>query len=259
MTIELTPSFCDFTPEAPRPKPEFEDCLFYHAMDFPNGTYIPGLWDIRKTFSAYIGNYPIKGKTVLDVGTTSGFLAFAAEKAGAIVTATDALRASEFDRVPFKDSLYDVNRTEWVKQTEDWYTTLKNAFWYAWHEYKSNVEVVYAPLAQLPYWNRRFDVVTAGAILEHLANPIMAIGNLAGLANEAVIIAFTPVEDSDEEIMRTAVDWSKPENSITFWTLSRGLYRRVFENLGFDVQFVTTSAALVGVTYERPTIIARRV
>ncbi len=59
--------------------------------------------------------------------------------------------------------------------------------------------------------------------------------------------------------MRTANDWSNPTYDFTWWILSRGLYRRVFSNVGFDVEFVTSVARLVPIgEAARPTIIARR-
>jgi len=258
-TIEPV-NYFPYQPETPWPKAEQEDCMFYHAMSFPDDSSVEGPWDIRDSFLDYIGNYSLRGKTVLDVGTASGFLAFAAEQQGAIVTATDMLSAVEIERLPFRDTMYHQNRTAWVQEKELWLVTLKNSFWYAWHKYHSKVEVIYAPLDRLPFWNRRFDVVIAGAIIEHLANPIAVIGNLAGLANEAVIIAFTPVGDTDDQVMQTVNDWSSTaeSHSFTWWTISRGLYRRVFNNLGFDVEFVTAKAMTNGATFERPTIIATR-
>jgi 2-polyprenyl-3-methyl-5-hydroxy-6-metoxy-1,4-benzoquinol methylase len=258
MNWKETTQMTEFAAAYPQPQPDKSACVFYHAMTYPGGESVDGAWDIRGLFDKYIGHYPIAGKTLLDVGTAGGFLAFEAEKAGAKVTALDALCASEFDRIPRKGSLYGTDRRAHDAQTEAWFTQLKNGFWYSWHRYHSDVEMVYAPLARLPYWERQFDIVLAGAILEHLANPVGVIGNLARLAKEAVIIGFTPVTDSDAQFMETANDWSSPEHCFTFWTMSRGLYQRIFANLGFAVEFVSGSARTGGVEYSRPTIIARR-
>ena len=249
------------------PTPARSECEFYHAMDFPDGESVAGVWDIRGQFDQYIGHYPISGKTVLDVGTASGFLAFEAEKRGARVTAIDALRATEFERVPFAGSLHQTDRCAWAARMAKWHQGIKNGFWFARRKYASNVEMVYLPLAELPFWGRRFDVVIAGAIIEHLANPVPVLADLAAIANEAVIIAFTPVDDTDDQIMRTMNDWSNPRYDYTWWSLSRGLYRRVFANVGFDVEFVTSVARFVGTEpppapatreHAHPTIIARR-
>ena len=248
----------EFAGAAPRPMPNKSDCFFYHSMTYPDGESVEGVRDIRGLFEQYIGHYPINGKTVLDVGTASGFLAFEAERAGATVTALDALRASEFARIPHKGSLYDTDRHAHDAQTEAWFTQLKNGFWYSWHHYQSSVEMIYAPLARLPYWGRTFDVVIAGAIFEHLSDPVSVIGNLVGMARDALIIAFTPVTDSKGQFMETANDWTDPGHNFTFWTLSRGLYERVFANLGFSVELVQAKARTGGGEHTRPTIIARR-
>jgi hypothetical protein len=90
---------------------------------------------------------------------------------------------------------------------------------------------------------------------------------MARLANDAVIIAFTDVHDSEELIMRANGDWSNPVWDYEWWTLSRGLYRRVFENVGFDIEIVSSRAianphpfsdASAPQDITRPTIIVRR-
>lgn len=248
----------EFAPVTPWPLPRKEDCVFYHYMTYPDGDTIDGAWDIRGMFSQYIGDYPIRGKTLLDVGTAGGFLAIEAEKAGATVTAHDAFGGGEVERIPLGDSLYQLDRRTFIEQTDTWLKMLRNGFWYSWNRCGSNVEVVYASIARLPFWERRFDVVIAGAIIEHLSDPVAAIANFAGLAKEAVVIAFTPVIADRRQLMETANDWSQPENPFTFWILSRGLYERVFHNLGFDVEFKSAKARLNGRDYYRETIIARR-
>jgi 2-polyprenyl-3-methyl-5-hydroxy-6-metoxy-1,4-benzoquinol methylase len=254
-----------FPAEIPWPKPQPSDCIFYHSLDLPNGETIDGAWDIRGNFESYIGSYPIAGKTVLDVGTASGFLAFAAEQAGALkVTAIDARAATEIRHLQFHDSAFHHGRAEWlVGYNDGLLKRLKRGFWYAHRSLNSAVEVVYAPLEALPFWERRFDVVIAGAIFEHLSDPVTIIGNIARLANEAVIIAFTPVEDSNDLTMRTANDWTSRQHCYTWWTLSRGIYQRLFDNLGFDIEIVTARAKTKSpdgqwFEVERPTIIARR-
>ena len=247
-----------FKPVAPWPLASPDACTFYHSMDCLDGTMVTGPWDIRGRFAEYIGHYPISGKTFLDVGTASGFLAFAAEQAGARVTALEGLHASEYCQIHFSGLGYHEDRAAHDAMMETWFATLKNSFWYGWHHNRSAVEAVYAPLAALPYWKRQFDVVLAGAILEHLSDPVTVVWSLTQLAREAVIIAFTPVVMDDAQTMVTANGWANPEHNYTWWIISSGLYRRMFDNVGFDMELVSATALLNGVEHVRPTIIARR-
>jgi hypothetical protein len=239
--------------------PAVEECRFYHCMDFPDGESVTGPWDIRGQFEQYIGNYPISGKTVLDVGTASGFLAFSAEHAGATVTTLELKSVAEICLLPFQtQTYYQGNREAWEHGIEKEWKNIKNSFWYAWHKYKSSVEMIYVPLRKAKYWDRKFDVVIAGAILEHLSDPVSAIGDLSRLAKEAVIIAFTPVSEESDLLMRTANDWSKVDHYYTWWILSLGLYKRVFDNVGFDMELLPAFAKANGERVYRHTIIARR-
>ena len=167
-----------FEPVPPRHIPSTENCAFYHSMDFDDGSGVTGAWDIRGKFAQYIGNYPIAGKTLLDVGTASGFLAFESEKAGAKVTALEGLSVAEYCQLHFAGMLYHEDRDAFNRQNEVWFETLKNGFWYSWYKSHSKSEVIYAPLSALPYWNRKFDIVLAGAILEHLSDPVSAIWSM---------------------------------------------------------------------------------
>ena len=245
----------NFSAVQPWPMPDKSDCIFYHTMEFADEPVIPGGWDIRGHFAGYIGGYDIAGKTLLDVGTASGFLSFEAEKAGATVTSLEARSGEDFTQVPHVNSGYLSDRSAFVSETDEILRKLKNSYWYGWHKTSSRAEVVYAPINSVGTWDRRFDVVLAGAITEHLSDPVTAIGNLSVLAREAVIIAFDPVVDSDEMTLTAGPNWLHlaPRQDHTWYFLSRGLYRRVFENLGFDVRFENAWAAPLFSGDTRPT------
>ena len=67
----------------PMPPADPADCIWYHSMTLPGFGEIAGQWDLRGEYGAYTGNVDMAGKSVLDIGTASGFLSFEAEAAGA--------------------------------------------------------------------------------------------------------------------------------------------------------------------------------
>lgn len=236
------PDMNDYIAECPWENPRLEECYFYHTFDFPDSERVEGTWTIWD-FSEYIGGYDIKNKTVLDVGTASGFLTFHAERCGARVTALDVVSMKEIRQVPFASSLSYQNRAEWVEKLgRESLVRMKKSWWYGWHKFNSRAEVFYMPLDNLMEWDRTFDVVIAGAIVEHISDPIFAIGAWARVAKEALLIPFTTVVPTSELLMRPITSWTDPSYSYAWWELSRGLYERIFDNLGFDVEFREATA-----------------
>jgi hypothetical protein len=210
----------------------------------------------------YVANYPLQGKSLLDVGTASGFLAFSAEAQGAIVTSLECRDASDLQRVPFVSNLVHTDRPRWDVEANKQYDSMKLGFWYAWHKLNSRISVSYTPLRDLPYYDETFDVVVAGAILEHLSDPVSTIGYICRMAREAVIIAFTPLYPDKRPFMAPMNPWSDPQTDGTWWMMSEGLVERVFANLGFTIELYPAQAVhLLGETRreQRPTIVARRI
>jgi 2-polyprenyl-3-methyl-5-hydroxy-6-metoxy-1,4-benzoquinol methylase len=73
-------------------------------MDLPGFGSVIGQWDLRGRFDNYTGRVPLAGRTVVDVGTASGFLSFDAEKRGALVTGFDADDVSRCQYGPARTS-----------------------------------------------------------------------------------------------------------------------------------------------------------
>jgi hypothetical protein len=90
-----------------------KDCRFYHTLELPVSGLQQGQWDLRGRFDDYTLAVPLAGRTVLDVGTASGFLSFEAEKRGAIVTGVEAASTSRWERLPFAQSLWFKDRPAW--------------------------------------------------------------------------------------------------------------------------------------------------
>src|SRR6266550_939138 len=215
------------------------DCFFYHTMDLPGLGQVRGQWDLRGRFNEYIGGVELDEKSVIDVGTATGFLSFEAEKNGAArVFSFDIADPRQQDFLPFKDKLYSRDPARWAKQygaeVEQW----KNAYWLCHRLLESKAEVYYGNIYELPQELGQFDVAIVGSVLEHLNDQITALASIARLTNETIVLV-SPLLQTDERIARFEALSGNPDAAFTWWTYSLGVYREVLGMLGFSIAKVS--------------------
>jgi hypothetical protein len=239
-----------------------EECYWYTTMDLPGHGVIEGEWDLHN-FDQYIGNFDVGGQTLLDIGSASGYLSFEAERRGARVTSFDMVSISQIYHLPFASHMTFQDRDEWDRQKAYGLEWLKNSYWYAYRHFKSRNKVVYGNIFHL---DRALpgpvEVSIAGAIMEHMNDQISAIGSIARVTEKTIIIAFTPIIDTDEMVARPLLPLTNPDDNITWWTYSRGLYERVLANVGFAISDIRPCRARhcpSGQDVERSTLIATRI
>ena len=225
----------------PRYVDRLEDCLFYHTMDLPGFGVVRGAWDLRGRFDDYIGGVPVQDKSVLDIGTATGFLSFAAERHGAArVVSFDMSDARQQMFIPFKDNLYYRDYESFVQkhtaEVEQW----KNAYWLCHRLLKSKAEVFYGDIFHLPPALGQFEVAIVGAVLEHLNDQITAMASIARLTRETMIIV-SPVFETEERIARLEPTADNPDYDFTWWRYSVGAYREILKMLGFGIARINTS------------------
>ena len=225
----------------PRYVDSLDDCFFYHTMDVPTFGEIHGHWDLRGRFDDYVGGVDVTGKSVIDIGTATGFLSFEAESRGASrVVSFDMSDVRQQSFLPFKDKLYYRDRDAWAREygreIEQW----KNAYWLCHRLLKSRAEVFYGNVYELPEELGQFDVAIVGGVLEHLSDQITALGSIARITKERIVIV-TPLLESEERIARFEALAAHPENDFTWWRYSLGVYREVFGMLGFEVESVSNA------------------
>ena len=223
----------------PRFIERLEDCFFYHTMDLPEFGSVTGQWDLRGRFNDYIGGVSVAGKSVVDIGTATGFLSFESERQGAsYVLSVDMGDARQQRFIPFKDNLYyrdyeDVVTVHAV-EVEQW----KNAYWLCHRLLKSRAEVFYGDIFRLPPALGQFDVAIVGAVLEHLNDQITAMGSIARLTKEIMVIV-TPVLETEERIARLEPTADNPNYDFTWWRYSIGAYREILKMMGFTIARIT--------------------
>jgi SAM-dependent methyltransferase len=225
----------------PRHIHNLSDCFFYHTMELPGFGEVRGQWDLRGRFEDYVGCVKVSGKSVLDVGTATGFLSFEAEKRRAArVLSFDMSDPRQFRFLPFKDKLSYRDPDRWAEhfgaEIERW----KNAYWLCHRLLESTAEVFYGDIYNLPPALGQFDVAIVGAVLEHLSDPISALASITRLTKETVVVV-TPLLETEEPIARFEGSANHPENDFTWWIYSIGIYQEVFKMLGFSIECVTDS------------------
>jgi len=223
----------------PRHVDSLTDCFFYHTMELPGFGEVRGQWDLRGRVDDYLGGVNLTGKTVLDVGTATGFLSFEAEQRRATrVVSFDMSDPRQMAFLPFKDKLNYRNPDRQAEQFGAELDRWKNAYWLCHRLLNSGADVFYGDIYNLPVVLGPFDVAIVGSVLEHLNDQVSALGSIARLTKETIVIT-SPMLATEERIARFGALADHPENDFTWWIYSEGVYREVFKMLGFSIATIT--------------------
>ena len=168
----------------PQEVTNINECSFYHTMDIPGHGVVEGLFDLRKGVRNYLGNVDFKGKRVLELGTTDGFLCFYMESQGAEVVAYDLSESYLWDIVP----LYNIDYGLRVAEFKETSRKINNSYWFSHRAFQSNAKMVYGTINDIPKGIGMVDISTFGAILQHVRDPFLALQNGLRLTKETVII-----------------------------------------------------------------------
>ncbi len=168
----------------PRQITNLEQCFFYHTMDIPGYGHVEGEWDLRGNVREYLGNVDFKGKRVLEIGVSSGFLSFYMESQGAEVVGFDLSEHQSWDIVPYAG--WDYNKQ--VLEYKEGMRKTNNAFWLAHKAHDSSVRMVYGTVYAIPQEIGIVDISTFCSVLLHVRDPFWALQNALRLTRETVIV-----------------------------------------------------------------------
>jgi hypothetical protein len=225
---------------APKVVTDPKQCVFYHTMDLPDSA-VKGHWDLRGRLFDYIGGLTVSGKSVIDVGTASGFLTWELEKAGADVVSFDAGDATDIAFVPIHDQRHVTDRDAWKRDNDVFLDRLKNSYWFAHRQLRSRSRALYGNIYELDTYGHQFDIAVMGQILVHLKDPVNAIAAVARVCRETLVITEGTI-DSPQPDMRLCARASSGGPGYMWWLCSVPFYREVLAMQGFEVTGVTTAS-----------------
>jgi hypothetical protein len=181
---------------SPRNVTDISDCYFYHVMNLPGYGEVGGQWDLRGGEEAYLGGVSFQGKSVLELGTASGYLCRYMEGKGADVIGFDLPNERSWDLVPFVGldlSSHTIRMRSHIEK-------LKNGWWFAHRLFGSRAKVVYGNIYEIPEEIGHVDIATFGSILLHLRDPFQALHSALRLTREVVVVTEVhPDQPADSE------------------------------------------------------------
>ena len=156
----------------------------YHRMDLGGGLILDGEYDVARYFENYRIPDDLTGRTVLDVGTASGFFAFECARRGARVTAID------------------IHDMEFVRRVRDGLGL--------------QVAVVQKDLFDLDAAFGTFDYVICASLLLHLRDIVGALERLRSVCRHQSIVCTAIIDTVDPVCEFVGVQ--APGGDGPYWT-----------------------------------------
>lgn len=240
--------------------PDTSRYYWYHTVDLGDGLVTPGMYDYRETVRDFHFPADMRGMTVLDVGSATGFFAFEFERRGARVVSVELPSLVNLDRFPGQDVQGSIDKIERMifpleelrdmrrgdTERELYRCLLEGPFEFCRARLGSRVERCYSTIYDLTAEKtgvpEGFDLVFVGDVLLHTLYPLKALAAVAALCRGTLMLAqmlpegpqeppammYTGGADPDED----EVSWWLPNRSCLVQMLSKLRFPRV-EEVGF--------------------------
>jgi hypothetical protein len=220
-----------------------DGCNFYHWMDLPNFpsvhgyVTVPGAWDLRGRFQDYVGGVEVAGRSVLDVGTATGWISFEAERLGASqivgLDAADDVMPQSVPYFQYEDRDQAARTTGGALVSNR--TAIRRSYWHCHKKLGSSAKVVYGDIYRIGEHISGAEIVVVGQILVHQRDPLEALLQCARVAEDTLIIVEGSF-DANQPVMRFC-----GLNGLyySWFLLSSGMYVEYLKILGFEVTSIT--------------------
>ena len=218
-----------------------KECNFYHTMDVPGYGTVTGAWDLRGKEAGYLGNVPLKGKRVLEIGPASGCLSFFMESCGAEVVSVDGSKTYQWEyfwNIPnsappdLKEKMGLLDRMGRAN--------MFNSYWLCHRAFASKARVHYGSAYSLPAGLGEFDISVLACVLLHNKHPLHILENCARVTRETIVIVEPPPLDAVSQHGPIFVPQDNSACWNTWWLLPPAFAVRALRTMGFTgarVQF----------------------
>jgi SAM-dependent methyltransferase len=233
--------------------PDISRYYWYHTIDLGDGLVTPGLYDYRQTVSAFRFPEDMRGMTVLDVGSATGFFAFEFERRGARVVSVELPSLRDLDCFPgqdiqvslrkiermiFPDGLDLESRRRGDSEPELYRCLLDGPFQFCKTRLGSKVERRYSAIYDLTVENlgvaNGFDLVFVGDVLVHALYPLKALAALAPLCRGALVLAQSLPDGPQEPPAMVYVGGADPdEDHLSWWLPNKSCLTEMLTKLRF--------------------------
>jgi SAM-dependent methyltransferase len=232
--------------------PDTSRYYWYHTIDLGDGLVTPGMYDYRQTISAFPFPDDMRGLSVLDVGSATGFFAFEFERRGARVVSAELPSLIDLDRFPgqsVESSLSKIERMIFPgkelssmrrgdAERELYRCLLEGPFEFCRSRLGSRVERSYSTIYDLTAEKagvpEGFDMVFVGDVLLHTLYPLKALASLAGLCRGTLILAQVLPEGPQDPPAMVYTGGSDPEvDEVSWWLPNRSCLMQMLSKLGF--------------------------
>jgi len=267
---------------------EAANFYWYHTVDLGDGLVTPGIYDYRHSLSSFRFPDDMRGMTVLDVGSATGFFAFEFEKRGARVISVELPSLEQLDRFPGQTTEQLLKKIErmilpnlpgaapsqdgtasphWLDSKEIYFRLLDGPFRFCQTRLNSKVERCFSTIYELSPQKlgvESFDMIYVGDILLHTFTPWQALAAVAPLVKAGGLLVLSQVmpEDLGDRPAMHYVGGDDPNgDDISWWWPNKACFEQLLKKMGFKtVEEVGRSKGILRSTayaFERPVLHAR--